>query len=112
MAKNQVQLLRLTLQHYDKIGVMLNKMRVAYIAGDLDVLSGAVLHPTIPIDKKDTEFMLFHLAVRRNILMLNRMQPYLKKGNTFFAVGALHLIGKGGLLRLLESQGYKLTRLH
>jgi uncharacterized protein YbaP (TraB family) len=34
------------------------------------------------------------------------MQPHLKGGKAFVAVGALHLPGEKGLLNLLEQQGY------
>ena len=43
--------------------------------------------------------------------MLERMLPSLQQGNSFVAIGALHLPGKQGLLAMLEQQGYTLTRL-
>ena len=46
------------------------------------------------------------LIVSRNHLMAERMQPYLKQGKAFVAVGALHLPGETGLLSLLEQRGY------
>ena len=46
------------------------------------------------------------LVVHRNHLMAERMQPYLKQGKAFIAVGALHLPGETGLLNLLEQRGY------
>jgi uncharacterized protein YbaP (TraB family) len=46
------------------------------------------------------------LIVDRNHRMADRMEPYLKQGGAFVAVGALHLPGEQGLLRLLEQQGY------
>jgi len=60
----------------------------------------------------DENGFVFALVVRRNMVMANRMQPYLKTGNTFFAVGALHLPGEKGILRLLETMGYKITRVY
>jgi len=48
----------------------------------------------------------------RNRIMVERMQPLLAEGSTFVAVGALHLPGEEGILRLLEKKGYSVTRLH
>ncbi len=48
----------------------------------------------------------------RNVLMVDRMQPRLKEGNAFIAVGALHLPGEKGILALLERKGYKVTPVY
>lgn len=48
----------------------------------------------------------------RNRIMIERLQPYLRKGNAFVAVGALHLPGVAGLLRGLESRGYRVTAVY
>jgi len=48
----------------------------------------------------------------RNVKMVERMQTALQTGNSFIAVGALHLPGKNGILKLLEQQGYILTALY
>jgi uncharacterized protein YbaP (TraB family) len=110
--KEQIRGLRLTLKHYAIVKAMGEKLRKLYLSRDLAAMSDMIEHSPIPVLKKDMERAMFSLVIRRNIIMVNRMQPYLKKGNVFFAVGALHLTGKGGLLRLLEKQGYTLTRLY
>ena len=46
------------------------------------------------------------LITKRNLLMVERMQPRLADGNAFIAVGALHLPADDGLLNLLEQGGY------
>jgi len=38
--------------------------------------------------------------------MAERMEPWLKQGGAFIAVGALHLPGEQGLIRLLRQRGY------
>ena len=45
----------------------------------------------------------------RNHRMLARMATYLRQGNSFIAVGALHLSGPSGLLQLLRENGYTVT---
>jgi uncharacterized protein YbaP (TraB family) len=44
--------------------------------------------------------------------MADRMQPYLKQGKAFVAVGALHLPGEQGLLKLLEQRGYSVRVIY
>ena len=45
----------------------------------------------------------------RNKTMVERMKPLLEAGGAFVAVGALHLVGKGGLVALLRAEGYEVT---
>jgi len=49
------------------------------------------------------------LIDQRNVRMAQRMEPFLKKGKAFIAVGALHLPGKNGLLQLLREKGFVVT---
>lgn len=56
--------------------------------------------------------MLERLVTLRNRRMAARMQPLLRQGAAFVAVGALHLPGRDGLLRILERMGYGLERLY
>ena len=48
----------------------------------------------------------------RNYRMVRRMKPRLVEGNSFIAVGALHLPGEEGILRLLEKEGYRLKAIY
>jgi uncharacterized protein len=50
-----------------------------------------------------------HLLGDRNRIMAERMRPLLTAGGAFVAVGALHLVGKGGLVELLRAEGFSLT---
>jgi len=59
----------------------------------------------------DDRFMHQLLNVR-NVRMAKRVQPILKQGNAFIAIGALHLPGKTGVLHLLELQGYVVTSIY
>jgi uncharacterized protein len=48
----------------------------------------------------------------RNRTMADRAESYLERpGNTFFAVGSLHLFGESGLLREFERRGYRVVDL-
>jgi uncharacterized protein YbaP (TraB family) len=52
------------------------------------------------------------LLYDRNARMIERMQPQLKAGEAFIAVGALHLHGEKGLLSLLARDGYRVSRVY
>jgi uncharacterized protein YbaP (TraB family) len=52
------------------------------------------------------------LIDRRNRTMADQAESYLTQpGNTFFAVGALHLFGDAGLIREFERRGYRVMDL-
>lgn len=51
------------------------------------------------------------LIVARNRRMRERALPLLEKGNVFIAVGAAHLPGEDGLLRLLEAKGFRIEMI-
>jgi len=52
------------------------------------------------------------LYFKRNVKMTGSIKSYLKqKGRYFVVVGAGHLIGDKGIVQLLQSAGYRVTRL-
>jgi uncharacterized protein len=55
---------------------------------------------------------LRYLLGDRNRIMADRMRPLLDAGGAFVAVGALHLVGKGGLVELLRGEGFSVTPVH
>lgn len=48
----------------------------------------------------------------RSVVMAHRLFAPLRRGRSFVAVGALHLYGSKGLLRLLQEQGYAVKRVY
>ncbi len=53
-----------------------------------------------------------HIVENRSVVMAHRLFLPLRKGRVFVAVGADHLYGETGLLRLLQMQGYQVTRVY
>lgn len=47
------------------------------------------------------------LLTKRNQTMARRLVPHLKAGNTLTAIGALHLLGRDGILASLEAEGWR-----
>ena len=85
---------------------MFKELKQAYLARDLPRLLELGRQDLEKPDPALAEYLLDRLVDGRNWLMLERVQPYLRKGGTFVAVGALHLPGPDGLLQLLQARGF------
>lgn len=64
-------------------------------------------HEDDPLFQRMNERMLY----ARSEQMVARIQEHLAAGGALVAVGALHLTGERGVLRLLEKRGYTITRV-
>lgn len=106
---DQLSILRTTLDQLPQLNKMYEPLLDAYLQRDLGkLIEVARSYPWSGGVDRNARF-LDELVVKRNRLMVSRMQPYLKQGGTFVAVGALHLPGKVGILQLLEHQGWQVT---
>lgn len=105
--EDQIALLEMTIEHLPSRNDMFEALIEAYMADNLkQILNLAAQynqHNQIPAAKR---FMV-RLNDERNQRMVQRIIPYLQQGNSFIAVGALHLGGHQGLLSLLKNKGYK-----
>lgn len=110
---DQLTLLQETLNQLDEMSTIFEEMLDLYTQRDL---SGLLAFSKKYMSSETNQALANSFKKRilddRNIRMVERMQPHLHKGNTFIAVGALHLPGKNGILKLLEKQGYKLSLLY
>ena len=109
---DQVQMLRDAVDNLGKIDRMNDEVLVLYKRRDLAgmmALNERYMNEGDPGVSRDLEQ---RLIVDRNRLMAERMQPYLKTGNAFVAVGSLHLPGDQGLLNLLDRRGYTLKPVY
>jgi uncharacterized protein len=78
----------------------------AYRSGDFEKLA-ALAEAERSEDPARHELLL----ASRNRDWMPKLRPHLERGRTFVAVGAAHLPGEGGLIELLRSQGYILSRV-
>lgn len=106
----QLTLLRDALGNIDQLNAFSQQIDQAYLAQDLRMLaqladSGFRLMMDVALKDK----LIKNLITDRNANMANRVIPYVDKGGAFIAIGALHLMGNGGVLPELESQGYFIT---
>ena len=82
----------------------------AYLEGDLGKIVSITKNQQ-PKDRRLAALINDKLIIERNHRMFERMKEQLRAGNTFIAVGALHLPGEQGLLNKLRQSGYKLKRI-
>ena len=108
----QLELLRDVVEQYDELPAFFRQLEDTYLRRDL---SGILALSEQDMEKADAELsrqLLDGLIVGRNLLMVERMQPALQQGDSFIAVGALHLPGPNGLLQLLKERGYRVSAVY
>jgi len=92
---DQLRLLLDTVCNYNLVTQGIEEMKQFYLEKDLNgLLAASAQHPYAdePLYKELNK----RLLTDRNKLMIDRMQPFLQKGDAFIAVGALHLPGDDG----------------
>lgn len=105
---DQVKLLQTTLQQLPQLPALVEALTSAYVASDLAAMQALTEAQMAVGDEQFNRRFLRRLIEERNVKMLRRMQPRLREGGALIAVGAMHLPGEHGLLRLLRDQGYEL----
>ncbi len=112
--EEQRLLLRDTVIRYTQLSALSARLIARYLARDLAGLVGASEEsgPTDAAVKRVFDEFVRRGLDQRNLRLLDRMDAALREGGTFIAVGALHLPGEQGLLRLLHQQGYTLEAMY
>jgi len=77
-----------------------NKLLAAYLSQNLKELA------TLVGNKGEVDEIEAELLTDRNIKWIKGIEQQATENATFFAVGAMHLIGKEGLISLLREAGY------
>jgi len=88
-----------------EIGAIMPTM-MALMVRDLEAAGLGDAEMPNPADMLSFETILLD---DRNIIMAQRAAPLLEQGNTFIAVGALHLVGETGLVEQFRRMGYQVT---
>jgi uncharacterized protein YbaP (TraB family) len=83
----------------------------AYLARDLAAMQ-RISEESSGGDQRANEVFADRLLYQRNERMVERIEARLAEGGAFIAVGALHLYGSRGVPALLESRGYRVTRVY
>lgn len=109
----QVALLKFTVQSYDEMRNIINEMLEAYLEQDLKAMYriSTSFIPDDPENDQWRQIYVKHVIEIRNIVMEHYMRKPMRLGDTFIAVGAVHLYGDKGVLALMEKDGYTVTRV-
>ncbi|MFV2005628.1 MAG: TraB/GumN family protein [Gammaproteobacteria bacterium] len=110
LLEDQVKMLRSTLSSLAEKDQAYKDLLDAYLSGDLQKIV-QVSREQEPEDKALAQLLNTRLIDNRNQKMFDRIQYRLRQGNTFIAVGTLHLPGELGLLNKLRQAGYRLSRV-
>jgi uncharacterized protein len=84
----------------------------AYVDGNLGLLLALDEEQMRRYPPEVAEMLNFRVLTNRNHIFVERALPYMREDSTFIAVGAGHLPGEEGVLRLFETRGYTVTKLH
>lgn len=105
-AARQAQELYELASRWEESGEWSRELLEAYAAGDLDKMWELS-------EQDDFEFQdMDYLLTDRNKRWIGKLLPHLQQGRTFVAVGALHLPGPQGVLKLLEAEGYRVVAVN
>jgi uncharacterized protein YbaP (TraB family) len=104
--QDQIELIDMTLENLPSQPQLFEQLIEAYAADDLQLLTEIASFDNVQSRSASARRFMIRLNDDRNRRMVQRIIPYLEQGNTFIAVGALHLAGPQGILALLRQQGY------
>jgi uncharacterized protein YbaP (TraB family) len=100
-------LLAQSLDDFEAGQPQLSRLLAAYVAGDESRIAATVAADFNDPAVKDLAEPLLY---RRNQIMAARIEPELRRGGAFVAVGAAHLIGPRSIIALLRARGFKISR--
>lgn len=83
-----------------------------YEDGEIGMILEVTRPPMPPDEAAAVDMILDQLLFQRNIVMADRMEGLLARGNAFIAIGAAHLPGEQGVINLLAEKGYSVTLVH
>ena len=109
--EQQLSLLDQAMSEQEKSGEIHAQMVDSYLAGDTAKLQAVAEEQLDQLDDATRRHFIERGVNQRNQRMIATLLPLLKQGKVFTAVGALHLPGEQGLIRLLQDQGYELSPL-
>lgn len=109
---DQVNLLKETLNNIEELPIIFQALLETYLERDLAGLMEINRQLLQDVDPRFSSRFQDRLLDQRNLRMVERLQAPLIAGDLFVAVGALHLPGERGMLRLLQEQGYRVVRIY
>ena len=109
---DQVAMLDSVVNDRAKILRQFDEMIEFYLARDPAGIYEQMLEQSTGDEQRLAEVFEQDFIIARNKRMAERLTPHLNGGGAFVAIGALHLPGEQGLVRLMEESGYSVTRVY
>ncbi|WP_439815259.1 TraB/GumN family protein [Zavarzinia sp. CC-PAN008] len=106
----KIEWIRASVERQQEMGSAYEEMLNLYTKGDLAGIYRLSREISDEVDPALDAHLQKALLVDRNVRMVERMTPYLEKGQAFVAVGAAHMPGDDGILALLERAGWTVTK--
>ena len=104
--QEQEELLASTLKQAENAKESMQRLNEAYLSGDADKLERILEEESTP------KSFYKRLVEDRNLSMAAHVEDYLKgREQCFVVVGAGHLVGSKGIVKLLEGKGYHVERV-
>lgn len=107
---DQIQMLSAMVRYQGNLEGLTEQLIAAYRDRDLARL-GRLMEEGLRMSGADGSYR-DRLLLDRNRRMFERLLPLVQRGNAFIAVGAGHLVGEDGLLRLLERRGFRVQAVY
>ncbi len=109
----QVSMLRSLLRDVAATRSQFETMILSYLERDIAAIFKVMVEQAaLEEDQAAAEAFQEDFVVARNKRMVERLRDILAEGNSFVAVGALHLPGEEGILALLAAKGYEIKRIY
>ena len=108
----QLAVLRSAVEYAGKTDELQERLIQYYLDRDMAGIQQSMVEPALQSDPTITRLFLDRLINLRNRKIVERVDSLLQDGGAFVAVGALHLPGRAGILRLLERNGYRIERVY
>ena len=102
--EQQTEMVMESIRTGDKSIELVKKMQTIYHSQEIDQLYSLILDEGGVIQEEQANFL-----DNRNMNWIPKIAQIISTKNTFIAVGAGHLGGPNGVIRLLEKEGYTLT---
>jgi len=99
-----------TIMEADQLEKEMDKMITAWSTGDVEIMEKATTE-TIQ-EYPELEAFYKKLNDDRNVRMVEKIISMLKTDKKYFiVVGAIHMVGKNGIVQLLKNKGYNVNQL-
>jgi len=110
----QVALLKHGLAERDYFVGMIEPSIQAWLKRDLAALHALQQRTVTRFPQMAAHYRVLATQIvdNRSVVMAHRLFMPLREGRVFVAIGADHLYGDKGVLRLLQKQGYRVTRVY